>query len=468
MNTEAPSGSYTVTRPIQGLGGHLVNAGGSAQHSQDFLVRTRRQISFGAGTTVVHQHIIFDLSQLELMLRAGIQLFQTYRIVNVETILYWVGWEPVTPPGEFTSGNREAALNGGPGDIVVFIAPYSRSIFGSSTANQNIHAQVLPGCQFKYLTHRINPEYVRIEQRVAIRPSGGLIDAPAGFATASNLAALQTQAQCLAITNDNPQYSIGTVGGPQNTLLDQGAVYCNGMLGIQTKYGVDDTDWHIFQATYEIEREPTFLQTANFDHISKITVQFEGTRWDSTVLPTIEPPLGEYNMGSVPLAGKIYTATEPSLSGVRSIECRRLRRKKRGASPSRLHSVEEQPHKELVPPRIKGKVLPEDRSSEGRKKLRRECEEVRELHQGQGPGFQGSGDSSQGDVRKEVGAERRDLPKNSQIHSEWNEISRMLEEVAPDDLPDCSDDGAETSAPITDKVPVHTWAPWDWKIHSRL
>ena len=180
---------------------------------------------------------------------------------------------------------------------------------------------MLPGCQFKYFTHRVNPEYVRIEQRMRIAPAGSLIDAPAGFATASNLAALQTQAQCLAITNDNPQYSISTVGGPQNTLLDQGAVYCNGMLGIQTKYGVDDTDWHLFQATYEIEREPTSLQTANFDHISKITIQFEGTRWDSTLLPTIEPPLGEYNMGSVPLAGKIYTATEPSLSGVRSIEC---------------------------------------------------------------------------------------------------------------------------------------------------
>ena len=202
--------------------------------------------------------------------------------------------------------------------------------------------------------------------------------------------------------------------------------------------------------------------------VNKRRAAYRGPVWDSTLLPTIEPPLGEYNMGSVPLAGKIHTATESSLSGVRSIECHRLQRKKRGASPTRLHSAEEQPHKELVPPRVKRQVLPEDRSSEGRKKLRQECEEVRQLHQGQGPGFQGSGNPSQGDVPKEVGAERRYLSKNSQSDSEWNEISRMLEDVAPDDLPDCPDDGTETSAPITDKVPVHTWAPWDSQIQSSL
>ena len=351
MQTQAVTGSHDSKEPIQSAGGHLSVCGGNNIHTQDFIFGSRHQFTFGANSRALTSASFFTLSDVIPLIQAGVACYQTYRINSITTSWFWAGWTPLKP-ADGAGDSGENTLHTLPGDIILYVAPYSRTRYESGTANQTIPARALPGCQAKYFPYRTyaNQFYVN---KAAFTTGGNpdvALDFDSGWNQRSNLLTHQTQAQFLEITNDNPQYAVGTLGGTQNSSLPDGNVYSNGPLGIQTREGTDNTQWNAFIFEIHNVQGVSVPTVTNWYWISKVNLTFEGTRWEASVLSLHLPPLQHDDLGSKPLGEQAEIPTPKPYSTVLYDFSSRPRRALCRPSSSRVRLPEVCPNGRVVSP----------------------------------------------------------------------------------------------------------------------
>ena len=468
METQAVTGSHSSTTPIQAAGGHTSLTGGSNTHTQDFFVGAHKTFfSFSANSTHINSHIHFELTDIVDLIQAGVACYQTYKVNSITQSWFWMGWTPIKP-GLPSNDAKENTLHALQGDLILYVAPYSRSVFESGTANQAIPARALPGCQCKFFPYRTYANVLNINQAAytATGPTTAL-EFDSGWNQRNNLLTLNTQAQVLEITNDNPQYSIGTFGPTQNSASLSGGVYCNGPLGIQTRQGTDETEWHGFVFEMDVPDAVSVLTTVNFYWITKINITFEGTRWEGSILSSKLPPLlGDY-LGGYNCGRSITEPVPTPHSGILYDFSGRPRRTIEYPTQAQLRVPEVQQDRAMVSCDVESECEDQADLPGGGRHPSRCSQKVQTLHQRERRRVDRKRCCAPLDDRDQEATKRRHLQSDCCRYTLGKEVPGMLDGMASHAEPNNENDEPETPQTTRHKVPLHLGKTWYREVDDR-
>ena len=230
-------------------------------------------------------------------------LFQTYKL---NWIKVQVG-QPIRGQGEF-------------GPYLLAVAPYSRDeAYGPGGLSQGIQAIDLPGCTSRLV----------YPQSYEIHNTNGQLVSIADNNTLGEWA-------LLTCTNDNPMYSVETVGAQNAT--SSGVFYGNGALSLQSREGVDATVWRCFLIEIKYPQARTTAITHHMPIVVTANLTFDGIKWDQYVLyrgPTSRSdPLGNHSHGEIESGALGYRGPEEDEPGeVHTMQRSRHSRKYKPRAP---------------------------------------------------------------------------------------------------------------------------------------
>lgn len=274
ITSSAPDGGPNDKTFVDIQGGHQLVGGSHGTHTQDFVYSTSWGIPLAANVRTGKSNITFRLSDLGNRINQA-TLWQTYK---VNKISYWVYWAGYTV--DLTTIN---AIDHSPGNLALSIAPYSRSPFSSTSAEQNIDARSIPGC-----TTRFMPTKFQVPHIYGISTTANTQDSikHMSYFLQAQIGAHQ-QLHMVEVTNTNPMYEVSSVRGQTNTF--NGAQYANANLALNTARGRDNTEWFALLVNVNMFANPPTITVANFNVLIKVNITFEGLRWAGSQLFDQEP-----------------------------------------------------------------------------------------------------------------------------------------------------------------------------------
>ena len=236
-HTRAPEGGKPDESFIQRQGGHLEVGGNNLKHIQDFILNDQNNFQVGSGaaesSSYGRPYFFSYVSLGSRIIDSG--LFQTYRITKAQILIY-----PYQVTGTGTNSSNFSYM--------LSCCPYSRDPYASGTGSIHLFdIRNIVATQSKYIQAELNT----------------------GSAT---------EPQMLKVTNEFPQYAIGTARTGL-TSGDAGKVYSSNSLSITNQVGLDASNWYLFVYQVNIFTSPSETIQVNLDIILKVTIEFEGLHW---------------------------------------------------------------------------------------------------------------------------------------------------------------------------------------------
>ena len=229
-HTHAPEGGKPDESFIQRQGGHLEVGGNNLKHTQDFILNNQNNFQIESGAAASSSYVrpyFFSYASLgSRIIDSG--LFQTYRITKAQILIY-----PYQVTGTGTNSSNFSYM--------LSCCPYSRDPYVSGKGSTHLFNII--ATQSKYIQAELNTSSAK-------------------------------EPQMLKVTNEFPQYAIGTARTGL-TSGDAGKVYSSNPLSITNQVGLDASN--VYQVN--IFTSPSETIQVNLDIILKFTIEFDGLHW---------------------------------------------------------------------------------------------------------------------------------------------------------------------------------------------